>query len=122
VFSGGAMGGSIASLVARALGAGQVARAEALVVHALGIAVVAGLATTVGMLALSHAVFSLLGGRGEPLARVGHGRQVVHDVEQYLRQVVGLGEQHDVEPLHRLTLAEHAVEEPLQELAILSRH
>ena len=69
MFSGGAMGGSTASLVSRALGAGQTARAEALVVHALGIAVVAGLATTVLMLALSDAVFSMLGGRGEPLAQ-----------------------------------------------------
>jgi putative MATE family efflux protein len=69
MFSGGAMGGSIASLVSRALGAGNVARAEALVVHALGIAVVAGLVTTVAMLTLSDAVFGLLGGRGEPLAQ-----------------------------------------------------
>lgn len=69
MFSGGAMGGGVASLVARALGAGNVARAEALVVHALGIAVVAGLATTVLMLTLSDAVFGLLGGRGEPLAQ-----------------------------------------------------
>ena len=63
------MGGSIASLVSRALGAGNVARAEALVVHALGIAVVAGLVTTVAMLTLSDAVFGLLGGRGDPLAQ-----------------------------------------------------
>ena len=69
MFSGGAMGGGIASLVSRALGAGQVARAEALVVHALGIALVAGVATTVLMLTLSDAVFGLLGGRGEPLAQ-----------------------------------------------------
>jgi len=69
MFSGGAMGGGVASLVARALGAGNVARAEALVVHALGIAVVAGLGTTALMLTLSDAVFGLLGGRGEPLAQ-----------------------------------------------------
>ena len=69
MFSGGAMGGSVASLVSRALGAGQTARAEALVVHALGSAVVAGRVTSLGMLALSDAVIGLLGGRGEPLAQ-----------------------------------------------------
>lgn len=69
MFSGGAMGGGVASLVARALGAGNVARAEALVVHALGIALVAGLVTTVLMLSFADAVFGLLGGRGEPLAQ-----------------------------------------------------
>lgn len=69
MFSGGAMGGAVASLVSRALGAGETARAEALVVHALGIAVVAGLATTVLMLALSDAVFGLLGGRDAALAQ-----------------------------------------------------
>jgi Na+-driven multidrug efflux pump len=51
------------------MGAGEMARAEALLVHALGIAAVAGLATTVLMLTLSDAVFGLLGGRGEPLAQ-----------------------------------------------------
>ena len=69
MFSGGAMGGAIASLVSRALGAGQTARAEALVLHALAIAVVAGLATTVLMLTLSDALFGLLGGRDQPLAQ-----------------------------------------------------
>lgn len=67
MLSGGAMGSGVASSVSRALGAGQTDRAEALVVHALGVALVAGLATSALMLTGGGALFALLGGRGQAL-------------------------------------------------------
>ena len=51
MMSAGAMGGGISSAIARALGAGRRADADALALHALVIAVGFGLAFTIGVLA-----------------------------------------------------------------------
>ncbi len=48
--SGGAMGGGVASAIARALGAGDVERASVLAIHAIMIGACFGLTFTVGML------------------------------------------------------------------------
>jgi len=69
MLSGGAMGSAVSGAVSRALGAGQQARAEALAVHALGIALIGGLITSALMLTLGRGLFWLLGGRDEPLAQ-----------------------------------------------------
>jgi MatE protein len=66
--SGGAMGGGVASAVARALGAGDVDRASTLAAHALLIGVCFGLAFMLGMLIFGPALLELLGGRGSVLA------------------------------------------------------
>src|ERR1700738_5196815 len=67
--SGGAMGGGVASAVARALGAGDVDRASALAAHALLIGICFGLTFTLVMLLFGPALLELLGGRGKVLAR-----------------------------------------------------
>lgn len=67
MLSGGAMGGGVSSAVSRALGAGDAARANALAVHAVWIALAAGGVYTVAMLTLGEAVLSALGGQGEAL-------------------------------------------------------
>jgi putative MATE family efflux protein len=67
--SGGAMGGGVASAIARALGAGDVDRASALAAHAMLIAVCFGLCFTLGMLMFGPALLELLGGRGNVLAQ-----------------------------------------------------
>ena len=66
--SAGAMGGGISSAIARALGAGDTARARALVVHGVVIAVVAGLVFTVFVVVLGRGIYRLLGGEGAALA------------------------------------------------------
>jgi putative MATE family efflux protein len=66
--SGGAMGGGVASAIARALGAGDVERASALATHALLIAICFGLTFMLGMLIFGPRVLELLGGRGTVLA------------------------------------------------------
>jgi MATE family, multidrug efflux pump len=65
--SGGAMGGGVASAVARALGAGDVERASALASHALLIGLCFGLTFMLGMLIFGPALLELLGGRGKVL-------------------------------------------------------
>lgn len=65
--SGGAMGGGVASAIARALGAGDAARASALAVHALMIGTCFGLAFMIGMLIFGPWLFAALGGRGRVL-------------------------------------------------------
>lgn len=65
--SAGAMGGGVASAVARALGAGDAARARVLVAHGLAIALASGLAFTAVVLALGRPIYRLLGGKGEAL-------------------------------------------------------
>ena len=65
--SAGAMGGGVSSAVARALGAGSHDAARELVVHALVIAVGAGLAFTLLLLGLGRGLYGLLGGRGAAL-------------------------------------------------------
>src|SRR5271155_4937886 len=60
--SGGAMGGGVASAVARALGGGDVDRASALASHALLIGLIFGLTFMLGMLIFGPALLEVLGG------------------------------------------------------------
>ena len=69
MLSAGAMGGGVSSAISRALGAGQLPRANALAVHASGIGLAAGALTMLAMLIWGPAIFVLLGGRGEALAQ-----------------------------------------------------
>jgi MATE family, multidrug efflux pump len=66
--SGGAMGGGVASAIARALGAGDKERASALAAHALLIGICFGLTFMLGMLIFGSSLLELLGGRGKVLA------------------------------------------------------
>jgi putative MATE family efflux protein len=65
--SAGGMGGGVASAIARALGAGRRADADALAVHSLVIAAGMGALFTVGMLLGGPALFRFMGGRGGAL-------------------------------------------------------
>ena len=65
--SNGAMGGGITSSIARALGGGRRQDAQALVSHALLIAVAFGLLFTCIMLFAGRWVYALMGGHGEAL-------------------------------------------------------
>jgi putative MATE family efflux protein len=67
MMSAGAMGGGISSAIARALGAGRRADADALALHAMVIAVGFGLTFTVAMLLGGRALYSALGGDGATL-------------------------------------------------------
>ncbi len=69
MMSAGAMGGGVSSAVSRAIGGGDLARANALAVHALWIGVVVGALYTLMMLVFGPALFALLGGRGEALTQ-----------------------------------------------------
>jgi putative MATE family efflux protein len=66
--SGGAMGGGVASAIARALGAGDQDRAATLASHALLIGLCFGLVFMIGMLIFGSHLLALLGGRGQVLA------------------------------------------------------
>jgi putative MATE family efflux protein len=66
--SGGAMGGGISSAVARALGGGRQADADALVLHALLINAAIGIACSAGMLWFGPALYRAMGGHGAALA------------------------------------------------------
>jgi putative MATE family efflux protein len=66
--SGGAMGGGVASAIARALGAGDVDRASTLAAHALLIGIGFGLTFMLGMLTFGPWLLKTLGGRGNVLA------------------------------------------------------
>jgi putative MATE family efflux protein len=66
--SGGAMGGGVASSIARALGAGDIERASALASHALLIGISFGLTFMIGMGIFGPRLLELLGGRGNVLA------------------------------------------------------
>ncbi|MGA8610959.1 MAG: MATE family efflux transporter [Xanthobacteraceae bacterium] len=68
MMSAGAMGGGISSAIARALGAGRRADADALALHALVIAMVFGLAFTIALLAGGRTLYTLMGGSGGSLA------------------------------------------------------
>src|ERR1700746_3973955 len=73
--SGGAMGGGVASAIARALGAGDVDRASTLAGDALLIGVCFGLSFMLGMLIFGLALLVLLGGRDNVLANaVGYSQ------------------------------------------------
>ncbi len=67
MMSAGAMGGGIASAIARALGAGRRDDANALVLHASAIAVGFGLAFTVALIGGGRWVYSAMGGTGASL-------------------------------------------------------
>jgi putative MATE family efflux protein len=66
--SGGAMGGGVASAIARALGSGDVDRASTLASHALLIGFCFGLVFMVGMVIFGPTLLDMLGGRGGVLA------------------------------------------------------
>lgn len=66
--SAGAMGGGVSSAVARALGASNTARANALALHALAIGGLLGVIFTAVLLAFGPAFYRILGGSGEVLA------------------------------------------------------
>jgi putative MATE family efflux protein len=67
MLSAGAVGGGIAAAVARALGGGRRAEADALVAHALVINLVLGLATSALFLAFGRAIYAAMGGQGGSL-------------------------------------------------------
>lgn len=68
MMSAGAMGGGISGAVSRALGAGDMARAEALALASVVIGLVGGLGFAVVIWIAGPAIFALLGGKGEALA------------------------------------------------------
>ncbi len=68
MMSAGAMGGGISSAIARALGAGRRADADALVLHALAIAVSFGLVFMLAVLGGGRWLYGAMGGRGASLA------------------------------------------------------
>jgi putative MATE family efflux protein len=68
MMSAGAMGGGMSSAIARALGAGRRADADALALHALIIALVFGLAFMVALLAGGPWLYAAMGGSGASLA------------------------------------------------------
>ena len=67
--SAGAMGGGVSSAIARARGGGDQAAARRLVVHALAIAVAAGLLFTLVFLVLGRPLYALLGGAAGALGQ-----------------------------------------------------
>ena len=69
MMSAGAMGGGVSSSIARALGAGDRARAEKLAAHAIAVALGFGLLFTVAMILAGPALYALLGGSGAALAQ-----------------------------------------------------
>ena len=66
--SAGAIGGGILSAVARALGAGRREQADALVWHAVALAVALGIGTTIAAWAAGPWLFRIMGGSGGSLA------------------------------------------------------
>jgi putative MATE family efflux protein len=67
MLSAGAVGGGISSAVARALGAGRRADADALVLHAVMINVALGLLTSALFLIFGRQLYAAMGGRGGSL-------------------------------------------------------
>ena len=67
MMSAGAMGGGIASSIARALGAGRRADANALALHALVIALGLGAAFTIGVVGGGRWLYQAMGGNGRAL-------------------------------------------------------
>jgi putative MATE family efflux protein len=68
MMSAGAIGGGISSAVARALGAGRRADADALAYHALVMGLVFGLVFTLAILGGGPTLYAAMGGRGPSLA------------------------------------------------------
>jgi putative MATE family efflux protein len=74
MLSSGAMGGGVSSAIARALGAGDTVRAQRLVLHALAIGALAGLAQMLLMWTLGPIFYRWLGARGPVLdAAIAYG-------------------------------------------------
>jgi putative MATE family efflux protein len=69
MLSAGAMGGGVSSAIARALGAGDTARAEALALHAVVIGGTAGAFFSAIFLAYGRSIFSAMGGSGGVLGQ-----------------------------------------------------
>lgn len=67
MLSGGAMGGGISSAIARALGGRRIEDANALVVHALIINALLGVAFATLFLVFGRSIYSAMGGRGGSL-------------------------------------------------------
>jgi putative MATE family efflux protein len=67
MMTAGAMGGGVASAIARALGARDHARAEALLAHAMLLAVVLGIAFALVIVGIGPFLYPLLGGRDDAL-------------------------------------------------------
>jgi putative MATE family efflux protein len=67
MLSAGAMGGGVSSAISRALGAGDVDRAEALAFHALVIGAAAGVSFSAAFLGYGASIFGSLGGSGDVL-------------------------------------------------------
>ncbi len=67
MLSAGAIGGGISSAIARALGAGRRQEADALVLHAIVINTVIGLACSAVFLAFGGPIYRAMGGRGASL-------------------------------------------------------
>lgn len=67
MLSAGAIGGGISSAVARALGAGRRADADALVLHAILINVALGLGTSALFLVFGRQIYGAMGGQGASL-------------------------------------------------------
>src|SRR6202451_933460 len=67
--SGGAMGGGVASAIARALGAGDHERASTLATHAMLNGIAFGLVFMCGMLIFGPTLLEAMGGRGNVLAQ-----------------------------------------------------
>jgi putative MATE family efflux protein len=67
MMSAGGMGGGVASAIARALGAGRKADADALVMHSVIIAIALGLIFTIAVLIWGPPLYHLLGGQGPAL-------------------------------------------------------
>jgi putative MATE family efflux protein len=67
MLSAGAVGGGVASAVARALGAGRRYDADALVIHALWIHLTLGAATSAVFLLFGREIYAAMGGRGGSL-------------------------------------------------------
>ncbi|MBX9700383.1 MAG: multidrug transporter MatE [Acetobacteraceae bacterium] len=72
MMSAGAMGGGVVGAIARALGANRRDEAAALVVHALVIALVAGLIFTVLLAGFPRAILGLIGGPAAAEAAAGY--------------------------------------------------
>jgi len=68
MMSNGGIGGGVASAVARAIGAGRMRDAEALMSHSVVIAIAFGAVFTAAILGAGEALYGALGGRGEVLA------------------------------------------------------
>ncbi len=69
MLSAGAMGGGISSAISRALGAGDMGRADALALHAVVIGATIGLFFSVLFAAFGAPIFRTLGGSGEVLGQ-----------------------------------------------------